>query len=79
MEWVFLWLISIVVATSIGLSKKEGFSAFFLSLIFGPLAVLFAILSIGKHRHPCPFCKELIMKGAKICPHCRGELSPISI
>lgn len=26
-------------------------------------------------RVPCPMCKEMIIKGAAICPHCRSELT----
>lgn len=25
-------------------------------------------------RRPCPLCAELILRAAKVCPHCRSEL-----
>lgn len=32
-------------------------------------------VSAGPVRVPCPMCKEMIIKGAAICPHCRSELT----
>lgn len=73
MEWVLLWLICAVIAAAIGGSKGEAGSGFLIGLVFGPLGVLFALLSSG-NRVPCPHCKERMQKGAKVCPHCRTAL-----
>ena len=26
-------------------------------------------------RYPCPFCAELILRAATVCPHCRSQLT----
>lgn len=74
MEWVVLWLLSIIITTYIGAKKGNAVAAFFVGLFFGPLGIIFAALSGDKHRHPCPYCRELVKDGASICPHCRKEL-----
>ena len=73
MEWVVIWVICAIIAAAIGGKKGEAGSGFLIGLVFGPIGVLFALLSTG-NRKPCPFCKEQINKKAEICPHCRTAL-----
>jgi hypothetical protein len=74
MEFVLLWLVCAVIAAAIGGRKGEAGSGFLIGLVFGPLGILFALLSSG-NRVPCPHCKEMIHKKAKICPQCRTALA----
>lgn len=68
------WMVCGLIAALIGSTKGEGCLAFILGCFFGPLGILFAILSSGDRR-PCPYCAEKIQKKARLCPHCRTQLS----
>jgi hypothetical protein len=70
MEWGIIWILCAPVAAIIGAKKGEFWSALIAGLVFGPLGILFAVLSRG-NRLPCPYCKESIREDATICPHCR--------
>jgi len=70
---VLFWIICGVIAGMIGSKKGEGPGAFFIGILFGPLGILFALVSSG-NRKKCPACKELIHKEATRCPHCQKEL-----
>ncbi len=74
MEIAFLWFVCALIATAIGSRKGEAGSGFLVGLLFGPLGILFALLSSGD-RMPCPHCKERIHEKAEICPHCRTPLA----
>lgn len=41
-------------------------------------ARLAAIESQGAGRQPCPYCAELILPAAKLCPHCKTRLEDLS-
>lgn len=73
MEWFGIWLICGIIAAAIASNKGEGCLGAIAGLIFGPLGILFAVLSSGDRR-PCPHCAEKIRKQAKICPHCQREV-----
>lgn len=77
-EIVGIWMICAIVATYIGSRKGEGCIGFIIGLLFGPLGIVFALLSKGERR-TCPSCKELIHKDANVCPQCRmnfGRVPP---
>lgn len=63
-----------IVAALIGARKGEGFLAFILGLLLGPIGILIALVSKG-NRRPCPWCKETVHKEAVVCPRCRGVLA----
>jgi hypothetical protein len=42
-------------------------------MLLGPLAVLMFFASSNRKR--CPQCQEWVSKKAKVCPHCRSEIS----
>ena len=46
---------------------------FLWGLLFGPLALIFALFLSGPK---CPKCQSRIHKDAQICPKCRSELQP---
>lgn len=70
--------------------ERPGLGALF-GFLFGPLGLILTLLlglgggerraaprrrgPSGPVRVPCPMCKEMIIKGAAICPHCRSELT----
>jgi len=74
MEWALLWIVCGIVAGIIASNKGEGCLGVITGLIFGPLGIIFAILSSGD-RQPCPHCAESIRKRAKICPHCQRDIA----
>ena len=67
------WLACAPLAGIVGVRKGELWAAALSGLIFGPLGIVFAILSRGS-RVSCPFCKESIHEEATVCPHCRQTL-----
>ena len=70
MEWFIIWILCAPVAGIIGARKGEFWVSLIAGFIFGPLGIIFAMLSRG-NRLPCPYCKESIHEDATICPHCR--------
>lgn len=72
--WGVIWLISVIVTTSLGAKKGNPISGFVVGLIFGPIGIIFALLSSDSTRKPCPHCSELIKKNANICPFCKNEV-----
>ena len=70
--------------------ERPGLGALF-GFLFGPLGLILTLLlglgggerravprrrgPSGPVRVPCPMCKEMIIKGAAVCPHCRSELT----
>lgn len=71
--YVATWFACAIVAGLIGASKDEGFLSFVAGALFGPLGIVFALLSKG-HRRPCPKCRESVHRKATKCPHCQTEL-----
>lgn len=65
------WLVCGLIAAAIGSAKGEGCLGFIVGAIFGPLGILFALLSSG-NRITCAFCQEKVHKKALVCPHCKN-------
>ena len=72
--WVMIWVISAILACVIGNRKGNPVAGALVGILFGPLGVIFALISGNKNRKPCPHCAELVMKKAKICPFCKGTI-----
>lgn len=70
--WTFV--LSAIVSTVIGSYKGEPIAGFFAGALLGPIGVVLALISRG-YRRPCQYCHELIHRDAKICPHCRCEIT----
>ncbi len=71
---IFLcWLACAPLSAIVGARKGELWAAAVSGLFFGPLGIVFAILSRG-NRVSCPFCKESIHEEATVCLHCRQTL-----
>lgn len=62
--WIIFGILAMMIATSKG---DKGGKWFFIGLLLGPLALLFALLMTGT---ACPFCKSKIHKEAVVCPKC---------
>jgi hypothetical protein len=75
-EFILFWLLCPILCAAIGSRHGEGLLGFVCGLIFGPLGIIFVLLSKGNRKH-CPFCKELVNKKATVCPHCQKELPPL--
>jgi hypothetical protein len=88
MEFLLAWVLFAIVPGLI--AHWRGRSArnwFLLALLISPLIAFVILLfapdlkkereqqEAAAQRIPCPFCSEAIMKTARICPHCRSELS----
>lgn len=69
--WIVCWIATIIISSK----KGEGCLAVLTGFLFGPIALIFAIVGTG-NKLKCPFCQELIEKKAIICPHCRSQLTP---
>src|SRR5882724_9764189 len=88
MEWVVFWLLCAVVVAFLAHRKgRDAVRWFFIAVLISPL-IAFIILLIAPDlqkerekveaaalRAPCPFCSEPIMKTARICPHCRSDVT----
>jgi hypothetical protein len=72
MEIPFLlgWLACGIIAAAIGARKGEGFVAFVVGALLGPLGIVFALISNG-NRSQCLACREYIDPAATICPRCQ--------
>jgi len=68
-------LFSAFIARSIAKSKhRSGAGWFIAGLLFGPLALLVALLPSAEQTQACPFCHEPVKLQASVCPHCRRDL-----
>ena len=85
--WPFMWLIMAVIVGIIATSKDRSFIGWFaFGLLIWPIALVAILVSSNlekerseqrdtEMRTSCPYCAEMIMRVAKICPHCHSELS----
>lgn len=86
-------VVAAIVAGIAGARGYSGFGFFVYALIFWPLALVHVMClprtadnlaqerqAVAKRegRIPCPFCAEPIMATAKLCPHCRSDLTQVA-
>jgi hypothetical protein len=67
--WIVSWIATIIISSK----KGEGCIAVLSGFLFGPIALIIAIVGKG-NKNKCPYCQELVDKKALICPHCRSDL-----
>lgn len=74
-SWFLLWFVCVLASAVIGFRKGNPIGGTFLGVVLGPLGLIIVLLSGSANRRPCPYCAEMIMKKAKICPHCQRDVS----
>lgn len=85
---IIIWALCGLVAGAIGASRNVGFGLHALiGFLFGPIGILTALLfkptdEDKYHRQgdssglqKCPYCAEVVKVEAKLCKHCRGDLT----
>lgn len=73
---IFFWLLFGALIGALA-AQKRGFSmvaGVLGGMLLGPLLALLMFFVSGD-RTKCPHCAELIKKEAKLCPHCRSDLT----
>lgn len=86
MQFVVVWIVSVVIGGMIGSSKGKTGLGIGLSVLLGPLGVII-MLFVGADREKveenqianesmrkCPFCAELVKSEAIVCKHCGKDL-----
>lgn len=71
---ILIWIVSILLATHLGIKKGLPILSFINGLVLGPIGVFIVMIQDSENRVSCPSCAELILKAAKICPYCRLEV-----
>ena len=84
MEVFIFWLGFSVIAAIIAANKgRSGFWFFVLSVVLSPLIGIIAALVVARDddqlvthaiADQCPFCSELIKRGAIVCKHCGRDI-----
>lgn len=73
---VGVWITGAIVVALIARSKQLPAGGYvLLSILLSPIIGLVAVLLAGGgNRAPCWRCKESVVRGASMCPHCGAEL-----
>jgi hypothetical protein len=69
------WSLGALIGLWLGSRRGQPIGGCLVSLLLGPLGWVLILMSSDSRRRPCPACKELIVKDAVICPHCRTPIS----
>ncbi|PZU59803.1 MAG: zinc ribbon domain-containing protein [Sphingobium sp.] len=90
MEFAVIWIICGVIAGMIATNKGgNGFVAFFVGLLFGPLGIIASIFMKDEKKadlnriaagtsKKCPRCAELVKPDALVCRHCGHEFEALA-
>lgn len=83
----FLFYMMFAIAAGIFASSRgrSGFGWFFISLLISPLLgfIFLLVLQNMKEKNmmpnedthiKCPDCRELVLKDARVCKHCKSKL-----
>jgi len=66
----YWWIGSAAVAGALAARKREnGFAAFFVGMICGPLVMLY-FMAVPAYGTRCPACGETHARMAMVCPFC---------
>lgn len=88
MSLLLFWLLmAIIVAVVASINGLGAVPWFFYALLVWPVALIHVLVkprsvaaataqAVAEGRRPCPFCAEMIKREAKLCPHCRQDLTP---
>lgn len=88
MEILLFWLgLSVIVGVAANTRGRNGVGWFFISILISPLLAGLLVLALPRietqaqldkrNMRPCPLCAEPIRMEARLCPHCRSEVSPV--
>lgn len=81
---IFLFVLALVPAAIAAMKGRSAFGFFVYGLFLLPVAIIHALLAAPASREervrkegrvPCPVCSEAILPAAKLCPHCRSNLT----
>ena len=74
LTFIFIWLVQGGICYHLAKNKRKNAGlAFLVGCLLGIFAILYYALC-GRGGVKCPYCKELIDKDAKVCPHCHKDL-----
>jgi hypothetical protein len=82
--FVLAWILSAIGAAFYAARLKRSGAWGLLSLVVSPLPVFLLLFGLGPREEDdydhisCPFCAEEIKSEARLCPHCRSELTRAS-
>ncbi len=88
MELLFLWIVLGLVIALIARSKgRSGFGWFVYGALIWPVALVHILVlrrtveaeerhARAEGRIPCPHCAEFVKRQARVCLHCRQDISP---
>jgi len=75
------WILAAIGAGSYAVRLKRSGAWGFLALVVSPLPVFLLLFGLGPRnaddddRVSCPFCAEDVKLEARLCPHCRSDLT----
>lgn len=81
---MIIFVVWLICAAAVGLLAKKkdrsGPGWLLLAIVISPLlALVFLIVAGDGNTRRCPHCAEKIKMAAKICPHCRSEVTPLPV
>lgn len=71
---IIVWVFMCVIGFLIGRTRGKGPEGLGLAFLLGPLGWLI-VLCLTDARRKCASCKGVVPVDAKVCMHCRAELS----
>lgn len=72
--WVLCGLVAMYIYRN---KNRSGLTGFLGGFLLGPVGIILALVS-SDNKPKCPYCAERIQPEARVCPHCRKEVSPMN-
>lgn len=76
--YLAIYLSGFLLAWLVGAAKGRGAEGFIFGLLLAwiGLAIVLCLSPTAKAqgRRPCPYCAEMILPAATVCPHCHKEM-----